>query len=120
MWRVRGNMLIQLGFIYLAVLNAHTVCSLSIAAVKNGTLIGMTMRTRLGRDIHAFLGIPYAAPPIGELRFEVRLFCLSPLNVKKYNKSEIIGQKMQTFNFLIIFSLIRIASFLRHKNILKQ
>lgn len=70
MWRIRDNILIQLGFIYLLILNAYTVYSLTIATVRNGTLIGATMRTRLGRDIHAFLGIPYAAPPIGDLRFE--------------------------------------------------
>ena len=39
--------------------------------IKNGTLEGSIMKTRKGLDIFAFRGIPYALPPLGELRFEV-------------------------------------------------
>ncbi|KAI4500883.1 hypothetical protein M0802_004094 [Mischocyttarus mexicanus] len=38
--------------------------------IKNGTLLGSVMKTRLGRKFNGFLGIPYALPPIGKLRFE--------------------------------------------------
>lgn len=38
--------------------------------IKNGTLIGLIMETRQGRKFDGFLGIPYALPPIGKLRFE--------------------------------------------------
>lgn len=68
----RNNVLVQLGFICIFTLNPNIVCgNPPIAKTPNGTLHGMTMPTRLGRDIYAFLGIPYAAPPIGELRFKV-------------------------------------------------
>lgn len=42
-----------------------------LVRIKNGTLQGSIMVTRKGREIEAFRGIPYAQPPIGELRFEV-------------------------------------------------
>lgn len=38
--------------------------------IENGTLEGSLMRTRLGREFFSFRGIPYALPPLGELRFE--------------------------------------------------
>nr|XP_033331335.1 venom carboxylesterase-6-like [Megalopta genalis] len=38
--------------------------------IKNGTLSGLVMKTRHGREYAGFRGIPYALPPLGELRFE--------------------------------------------------
>lgn len=67
----QNNVLIQLGFICIFTLNANIVCGNSpIVNISNGTLHGKIMPTRLGRGLNAFLGIPYAAPPIGELRFK--------------------------------------------------
>ncbi|XP_011864448.1 PREDICTED: esterase E4 [Vollenhovia emeryi] len=71
MGEYRNNVLIQLGFVCILALNANIVCgNAPIAKTPNGTLYGRTMSSRLGRNIYAFLGIPYAAPPIGELRFK--------------------------------------------------
>lgn len=41
--------------------------------VAQGALRGVFLETRGGRQVHAFLGIPYAAPPVGPLRFHVSL-----------------------------------------------
>jgi len=73
----RNNILIQLGFICIFVLSANIVCGNPIVKTPNGTLHGKTMATRHGRNIYAFLGIPYAAPPIKELRFKVKNYSVS-------------------------------------------
>lgn len=39
--------------------------------VAQGALRGLVLETRGGRQVHAFLGIPYATPPVGPLRFHV-------------------------------------------------
>lgn len=38
--------------------------------IQNGTLAGLVMKTRHGREFAGFRGIPYALPPLGPLRFE--------------------------------------------------
>jgi hypothetical protein len=39
--------------------------------LPHGIVKGRTFRTNNGRDFFAFLGIPYATPPLGPLRFKV-------------------------------------------------
>lgn len=39
--------------------------------LPHGIVRGRTFRTNHGRDFYAFLGIPYATPPLGPLRFKV-------------------------------------------------
>jgi Carboxylesterase family len=41
--------------------------------IGQGALQGKVMTSRKGRRIHAFQGIPYAEPPVGDLRFQVRM-----------------------------------------------
>lgn len=43
--------------------------------IKNGTIQGSVLKSHInGRDIFSFQGIPYALPPTGNLRFQVRFF----------------------------------------------
>lgn len=39
--------------------------------IQQGRLNGLRWTTRGGRTIAAFLGVPFATPPIGPLRFKV-------------------------------------------------
>ena len=50
------------------------LASKPLVNIKNGTLEGTIMSSRKGRSIFGFRGIPYALPPLGELRFEVDKF----------------------------------------------
>jgi len=53
---------------------------------NDGILRGSVETSRIGRDYAKYLGIPYAQPPVGDLRFEVRkirIFWLK--NVLKMN-----------------------------------
>ncbi|KZC14638.1 PREDICTED: esterase E4-like [Dufourea novaeangliae] len=45
---------------------AHT----PLVKIRNGTISGLIMKTRRGREFAGFRGIPYALPPLEELRFE--------------------------------------------------
>lgn len=40
--------------------------------IQQGTLTGKIQQSRNGSKYFAFLSIPYAKPPVGELRFKVK------------------------------------------------
>lgn len=42
--------------------------------LPQGQLRGRTFKTSTGKEYFAFLGIPYAVPPVGSLRFKVSFF----------------------------------------------
>lgn len=58
---------------------APVICVLFLAAVScdpvvklsKGEIRGHTLKSRNGRDYNSFTGIPYAKPPVGDLRFKV-------------------------------------------------
>jgi hypothetical protein len=58
----------------LAVLLTTVIAALAddLVVLKHGSLKGHRLTSRKGREIFAFQGIPYAKPPVGELRFKVR------------------------------------------------
>ncbi len=50
-----------------------------IIATKLGKIQGITSTSREGRQLYEFLGVPFAQPPVGQLRFE------SPQPVKPWD-----------------------------------
>lgn len=46
----------------------------SLVSLDRGKLIGVRLQSRNGSPFWAYFGIPYAKPPIGALRFQVRNF----------------------------------------------
>lgn len=43
-----------------------------VVKIETGFVSGTMSKTWKGRTIYNFQGIPYAAPPVGELRFQVK------------------------------------------------
>jgi carboxylesterase 2 len=39
--------------------------------IAKGILRGQILKSRNGRPYYSYTGVPYAKPPVGELRFEV-------------------------------------------------
>lgn len=53
-----------------------------VVSVEQGKLRGKTEEFYDGKgQYYAFLGIPYARPPVGQLRFKVSGSCLCPFHV---------------------------------------
>lgn len=52
---------------------ARTSESLRVTLPNGSKLIGRHLRSHDGKGIRSFMGIPYAEPPVGELRFSVSL-----------------------------------------------
>lgn len=59
-----------------------------VTLFHGGSLIGSYMETTNGNKIKAFRGIPYAEPPVGDLRFKVHinlyLFYKLQMHLRKY------------------------------------
>jgi len=47
------------------------VCCKLEVRIADGFLKGQALQSRDGRIYYSYTGIPYAKPPIGELRFKV-------------------------------------------------
>lgn len=63
------------------ILSAASVCVLGAelapeASTSFGPVQGVWLRTARGLDVAGFLGLPYAEPPVGELRFQVMRSCI--------------------------------------------
>lgn len=48
-----------------------------IVSTEYGKLQGFTLTTGDGFQADVFLGVPFAQPPVGDLRFEVSIACPS-------------------------------------------
>lgn len=61
-----------------------------IVEISDGKLKGTIRKNYKGEDFYAFLGIPFAKPPVGELRFKVSdhnihlVLCMLYRNIHTY------------------------------------
>jgi hypothetical protein len=51
------------------------------AQTNYGTIRGRRLILKDGKEINAFLGVPYARPPLDELRFKVINNSIKPFNI---------------------------------------
>lgn len=55
-------------------ISGRTSEELRVSLPNGSKLVGRYLRSHDGKGIRAFMGIPYAEPPVGELRFRVSIF----------------------------------------------
>lgn len=65
------SILVIVTLMYLGYVAARISKELRITLPNGSKLLGRGLRSHDGRSIRAFIGIPYAKPPVGELRFKV-------------------------------------------------
>jgi hypothetical protein len=65
--------LILLGLLlYVCCVSARTSESLKVQLPDGSKLVGRYLTSDSGKGIRAWMGVPYAEAPIGELRFKVK------------------------------------------------
>ncbi|KAK9872455.1 hypothetical protein WA026_017924 [Henosepilachna vigintioctopunctata] len=74
------------------ILGCHIVHSVPRAHLKQGVVQGTNRKSYDGRTFSAFEGIPYAKPPVGELRFREPVAAPCWNNVLIANKSYMCSQ----------------------------
>lgn len=52
-----------------------------LVKVEQGLLRGAVVKRVVGESYIAFKGVPYAAPPVGKLRFKVSIYFDNPLRM---------------------------------------
>lgn len=62
-------------------INCRTAKDLRLNLEDGSPIVGKYLKTFYGAGIRAFIGIPYAKPPVGDLRFSVSIL-LSYFNLK--------------------------------------
>ncbi|XP_070498764.1 uncharacterized protein [Chironomus tepperi] len=82
--------------VLLIIVNVIIFTECEIVKIEDGYLEGTVMTSRKGVDFHAFMGIPYAEPPVGNLRFQAPVQKQVWENV--YNATAYSPACMQTFN----------------------
>lgn len=65
-------MLKMLPFLWILVISLFQSGDAEVIQIDQGFINGTVLKSRGGISFHAFYGLPYAAPPVGSLRFEVR------------------------------------------------
>lgn len=65
---------ISISISLIALISARTSDELRVTLPNGSKLVGRTLRSHDGRTIKSFLGVPYAKPPLGQLRFKVNFY----------------------------------------------
>ena len=60
--------------IFVILLTKYSSYQAAIVRISHGELNGTEDVSRMGIAYYSFRGIPYAKPPVGDLRFEVNFF----------------------------------------------
>ena len=69
-------------FLFIFLLALHTsLAQLEDVTVSTvyGDVVGQAVPTAAGKTINTFLGVPFALPPVGDLRFTVSMLSCNPV-----------------------------------------
>lgn len=60
--------------LYVVIIKTYECKEFSVRVTKHGRVKGIVEIVHGQKKVEKFFGIPYASPPVGNLRFEVSLF----------------------------------------------